>query len=256
MQPRIVSQEQWLQARRALLAKEKQHTRQADALAAERRALPWLRVDKSYSFDTPGGRRTLAELFGEHSQLIVHHLMFAPHWEAACPGCSFQAEHIDGPARHLAHHNVTIVAVSRAPLPKIQDYRRRMGWQFEWVSSFGSDFNYDFHVSFTKEQLARREVSYNFGTIITDERYLDEELPGLSVFHRDGDGQVFLTYSTYARGLDALLDTHHYLDLTSEGRNEKAYPGWPRRHDEYPQAAPASACCGGAGGLKPSPDTG
>jgi len=246
MEPRIVSQDEWLEARRALLVKEKQHMRQGDVLAAQRRALPWLRIEKSYSFDAAGGRRSLAELFDGRSQLIVHHLMFAPHWEAACPGCSFQAEHIDGPARHLVQHNVTILAVSRAPLPKILAYRHRMGWHFNWVSSFGSDFNYDFRVSFTKEQLAERRISYNFGTITTDARYLDEELPGLSVFHRDRDGQVFLTYSTYARGLDALLDTHHYLDLTPEGRNEKAYPGWPRRHDEYPQPVPASACCGAA----------
>jgi len=237
---KTVSREEWLTARRALLAKEKAHMREGDKLAAERRALPQLKVGKRYSFETEHGRRTLAELFNGRDQLIVHHLMYGPEWNAACPGCSFQAEHIDGPAMHLAHHNVTIVAVSRAPLPKILAYRRRMGWRFEWVSSFDSDFNYDFNVSFTKEQLSRREIDYNFGTITTDERYVSEELPGLSVFLKDADGDVLLTYSTYARGLDMLLDANHYLDLTPEGRNDAAYPKWPRRHDEY--AAAPTAC--------------
>jgi len=238
---RIVSQEEWLDARRALLVREKAHMRAGDALAEERRALPWVKLQKTYAFDTERGRKSLAELFDGRPQLIVHHFMFAPEWEAACPGCSFQAEHVDGPARHLAHHNVTIVAVSRAPLAKILAYRQRMGWHFPWVSSFGSDFNYDFHVSFRKEQIAQRKVDYNFGTITTDPRYIDEELPGVSVFARNEAGDVFLTYSTYARGLDMLLDTHHYLDVTPEGRNGAAYPNWPRRHDEYPSDARNSA---------------
>ena len=233
----IASQEEWLAARKRLLEKEKAHMREADRLAAERRALPRLKIDKSYAFATERGRRTLPELFEGRGQLVVHHLMYAPDWTAACPGCSFQAEHIDGPAQHLHHHNVTIVAVSRAPLPKILAYRKRMGWRFEWVSSFGSDFNYDFHVSFTKEQIDERRIDYNFGTITTDGRYLSEELPGLSVFLKDEAGEVLLTYSTYARGLDMLLGTHHYLDLTPEGRNEPDYPGWPRRHDEYPTSS-------------------
>jgi predicted dithiol-disulfide oxidoreductase (DUF899 family) len=232
---RIVSQAEWLDARKALLVKEKAHLRAGDTLAEERRSLPWLKIEKTYTFDTTSGKKTLAELFGDRSQLIVHHFMFAPHWEAACPGCSFQAEHVDGPARHLEHHNVSIVAVSRAPLSKIQDYKKRMGWDFEWVSSFESDFNYDFHVTFRKEQVAQGKIDYNFGTITTDPRYIDEELPGLSVFAKNEAGDVFLTYSTYARGLDTLLDTNHYLDVTPEGRNDKAYPNWPRRHDEYPR---------------------
>jgi len=231
---RIVSQNEWLEARRGLLAKEKVHMRAGDALAEERRALPWVKIEKTYVFDTAGGRKTLAELFEGRPQLIVHHFMFAPHWAAACPGCSFQAEHVDGPARHLGHHNVSIVAVSRAPLAKLLAYRERMGWHFEWVSSFESDFNYDFHVTFRKEQVEERKVDYNFGTITTDPRYIDEELPGISVFANDVAGDVFLAYSTYARGLDALLGTNHYLDLTPEGRNGAAYPNWPRRHDEYP----------------------
>jgi predicted dithiol-disulfide oxidoreductase (DUF899 family) len=231
---KIVAREEWLEARRALLAQEKAHMRQGDALAAQRRALPWFKVEKRYVFDAQRGQRPLDELFDGRSQLIVHHLMFAPDWQAACPGCSFQAEHIDGPATHLVHHNVTIVAVSRAPLAKILAYRKRMGWSFEWVSSFDTDFNYDFHVSFTKDQIGQGQVDYNFGTITTDPRYGSEELPGVSVFCKDAAGGVFHTYSTYARGLDALLDTNHYLDLTPEGRNEGAYQGWPRRHDEYP----------------------
>ncbi len=230
---RIVSREEWLTARKALLEQEKVHMREGDRLAAERRALPWLKIGKSYAFETERGPRTLADLFNGRGQLVVHHLMYAPEWNAACPGCSFQAEHIDGPAQHLAHHNVTILAVSRAPLPKILAYKQRMGWQFEWVSSFGSDFNYDFHVSFTKDQIAQRRIDYNFGTITTDGRYMSEEASGVSVFVKDEAGETLLTYSTYARGLDALLGTHHYLDLTPEGRNAPGYPGWPRRHDEY-----------------------
>ena len=242
MQPNhVVSAEEWLAARTALLAKEKAHMRAGDALAAERRALPWLKIEKSYVFDTELGRRTLADLFQDCEQLIVHHLMFAPEWAAACPGCSFQAEHIDGPARHLVHHNVKIVAVSRAPLAKILAYRQRMGWRFDWVSSFETDFNYDFRVTFTKDQIREGRIDYNFGTITSDPRYLHtEDLPGLSVFTRGETGEVFLTYATFARGLDALLDANHYLDLTPEGRNGKAYPAWPRRFDEYPAQADPS----------------
>ena len=234
MQPHeVVSRDEWLAARKALLAKEKAHMRQGDAIAAERRALPWVKVEEGYVFDTPDGSKTLSELFGGRSQLIVHHLMYAPEWEAACLGCSFQAEHIDGPAPHLDHHDVRIVAVSRAPLAKLLAYRARMGWRFDWVSSLDSDFNYDFHVSFRKEQVAKGRIEYNFGTIETDPRYVDEELPGVSVFLQNEAGEIFHTYSTYARGLDFLLGANHYLDLTPEGRNDAAHPKWPRRHDEY-----------------------
>jgi len=234
MQPsKVVSQEEWIAARKALLAKEKAHMREGDALAADRRALPWVRVEKTYMFDTTSGPRSLPQLFDGADQLIVHHLMYAPDWNAACPGCSFQAEHIDGPAPHLDQHNVRIVAVSRAPLDKLLAYKARMGWRFEWVSSEGGDFNYDFRVSFTDDEVAEGRVDYNFGTIVTDPRYFDRELPGVSVFYRNEAGEVFRTYSTYARGLDALLGTHHYLDITPEGRKREAYPNWPRRHDEY-----------------------
>jgi predicted dithiol-disulfide oxidoreductase (DUF899 family) len=234
MQPsKIVSQEEWLAARRALLEKEKLHMRQGDALAAERRALPWVKVEKDYRFDAPAGPRSLAELFDGRRQLIVHHLMYAADWSAACPGCSFQAEHIDGPAPHLERHDVSIVAVSSAPLEKLIAYKARMGWRFEWVSAVGEEFNRDFRVTFTEDEIAKGRIDYNFGTIVTDPRYIDRELPGLSVFRRDEAGQVFHTYSTYARGLDALLGANHYLDLTPEGRNDAAHPNWPRRRDEY-----------------------
>jgi predicted dithiol-disulfide oxidoreductase (DUF899 family) len=230
---KIVSVDEWMGARRALLQQEKAHMRAGDTLAAARRELPWVKIEKSYSFDTECGRRGLHQLFKGNRQLIVHHLMFAPEWSAACPGCSFQAKHIDGPARHLAHHNVTILAISRAPLSRIVAYKHRMGWQFDWVSSLDSEFNYDFRVSFTDEQISRRQVDYNFGTITTEPRYVDKELPGLSVFFKDADDSIYLTYATFARGLDALIGTHHYIDLTPEGRNERAYPRWPQRHDEY-----------------------
>jgi predicted dithiol-disulfide oxidoreductase (DUF899 family) len=223
-------------ARRALLAKEKAHLRQGDALAAERRALPWVKVEADYGFDTQSGPKTLAELFDGASQLIVHHLMYAPDWNAACPGCTFQAEHIDGPAPHLERHDTRVVAVSRAPLDKLLAYRARMGWRFEWVSTRGEAFNHDFRVTFTEDEIASGRIDYNFGTIVTDPRYLDRELPGVSVFYKDEDGEVFHTYSTYARGLDALLGANHYLDITPEGRNDGAYPNWPRRRDEYDMA--------------------
>ena len=234
---KVASQEEWITARKALLEKEKAHMRDGDALAAERRALPWVKVEKAYVFDTQEGPKTLAELFDGRSQLIVHHLMYGADWSAACPGCSFQAEHIDGPAPHLERHDVRIVAVSRASLDKLMAYKARMGWRFEWVSSNGEDFNHDFGVSFTEDEVARGRIDYNFGTIVTDPRYLDRDLPGVSVFRKDEDGEVFHTYSTYARGLDALLGANHYLDITPEGRNDAAHPNWPRRRDEYDKAA-------------------
>jgi len=237
MQPsKTVSREEWLIARKALLDQEKAHMRAGDALAAARRALPWVKVDKVYMFETESGPQSLLDLFGGREQLIVHHLMFAPDWNAACPGCSFQAEHIDGPAPHLARHNVRIVAASRAPLDKILAYKARMGWRFDWVSTGDGDFNRDFKVVFSEDEIAAGRIDYNFGTIAVDPRYIDRDLPGISVFSRDEKNQVFHTYSTYARGLDALLGTNHYLDITPEGRNRGAYPNWPRRRDEYGDA--------------------
>jgi predicted dithiol-disulfide oxidoreductase (DUF899 family) len=233
--PKVVSQEEWIAARKALLQKEKAHMRAGDALAAERRALPWVKVEADYVFDTTSGPKTLAELFGGCRQLIVHHLMYSPEWAAACPGCSFQAEHIDGPAPHLERHDARIVAVSRAPLDKLLAYKARMGWRFEWVSARGEAFNRDFRVTFSEDDIASGRIDYNFGTIVADPRYLDRELPGLSVFVKNDAGEVFHTYSTYARGLDALLGANHYLDMTPEGRNDAAHPNWPRRRDEYDQ---------------------
>jgi predicted dithiol-disulfide oxidoreductase (DUF899 family) len=222
---KIVSREEWLSARKRLLEKEKAHMREGDKLAAERRGLPWLKIEKSYTFETEQGRKTLADLFNGRGQLVVHHLMFGPNWNAACPSCSFQAEHIDEAAQHLLHHNVTIVAISRAPLPKILAYKKRMGWRFEWVSSFGSDFNYDFHASFTKEQIDQHRINYNSGSITTGS-YINEELPGLSVITTDESGELLLTYSTYARGLDVPLATHRHLDLTLEYCDEAGHPGF------------------------------
>lgn len=239
--PKVVSQAEWIAARRALLAREKAHMREGDALAAARRALPWVKVEKDHVFDTTDGPRSLAELFDGRRQLIVHHLMYAPDWNAACPGCSFQAEHIDGPAPHLDRHDVRILAVSRAPLDKLLAYKARMGWRFDWLSTRGEDFNRDFRVTFTEAEVAEGRIDYNFGTIVTDPRYLERELPGVSVFYQDEAGQVFHTYSTYARGLDALLGANHYLDITPEGRNDGAYPNWPSRRDEYDKAAPTPA---------------
>jgi predicted dithiol-disulfide oxidoreductase (DUF899 family) len=242
---RIVSRDEWLAARTALLAKEKEYTRQRDRLSAERRALPWVKVEKSYVFDTPAGKRTLAELFDGRSQLVVKHFMLGPGWKEGCVGCSFGADHISGALVHLEHHDVSVVAVSRAPLAEIEAYRKRMGWSFPWVSSNGSDFNYDFHVSFTPEELAKGKVYYNFG--LTESSM--DELPGLSVFCKDEAGGVFHTYSCYARGSEELLTTYMVLDLTPKGRDETGPRGnltdWVRRHDEYEDAKPAPACCEG-----------
>jgi predicted dithiol-disulfide oxidoreductase (DUF899 family) len=232
---RIVSKEEWLAARKALLAKEKQATHLRDEINAARLALPWVKVEKTYVFDTPAGQRTLAGLFDGRSQLMVYHFMLGPEWEAGCPGCSFLADHIDGTLAHLEHHDVTMLAVSRAPLDRITAYRKRMGWRFPWVSSFGSDFNYDFHVSFTKDDLAGGKVFYNFEMI--DAAKAHDELPGLSAFAMDETGDVFHTYSSYARGPEELIGTYMILDRAPRGRNEKEIMDWMRRHDEYGDAA-------------------
>jgi predicted dithiol-disulfide oxidoreductase (DUF899 family) len=239
--PNIVSRTEWLAARKQLLVKEKELTRLRDRLSAERRALPWVRVEKQYVFDTPSGKRTLAELFDGRSQLVVNHFMLGPGWKAGCVGCSFGADHIDGALVHLEHHDVTVVVVSRAPLPEIEAYKKRMGWRFKWVSSYGSDFNYDYHVSFRPEELAKGKVFYNFE--MTDAAI--EELPGLSVYTKDGSGDIFHTYSCYARGAEELLGVYMVLDLTPKGRNENGpnynLTDWVRRHDEYEDARRTSA---------------
>jgi predicted dithiol-disulfide oxidoreductase (DUF899 family) len=232
----VVSQAEWLTARRALLTKEKEAVRLRDEVNAQRLALPWVRVEKPYAFDTAGGRRTLAELFAGRSQLVVYHFMLGPGWEAGCPGCSFLADHFDGALPHLEHHDVTLTAVSRAPLAEIAAYKARMGWRFPWVSSHGSDFNFDYHVSFTPEDIADGKVFYNFAEI--DAAQAAPELPGLSAFYKDEAGEVFHTYSSYARGPEELIGTLMILDRAPKGRNETTIMDFVRRHDEYEASKP------------------
>ena len=241
-QHRIVSQEEWLAARKAHLKNEKALTRMRDLVAAERRTLPWVKVEKAYVFDTPEGKKPLAELFGKNSQLIVYHFMWRWDIDSGCPSCSFLADHFDGANLHLAHHDVSLVAITRAPVAKFAPYVKRLGWRFRWASSYGSDFNFDYHVSFTKEELAKGSIDYNYETI-DDSDYQNDELPGLSAFYKDESGDIFHTYSSYARGLDSLLGTYTFLDLTPKGRNEVEIMGWVRRHDEYDDAGQQS-CCG------------
>jgi len=239
----VVSQTEWLAARKALLAKEKEFSKARDQLSAARRDLPWVKVEKNYVFDGPNGKETLAELFGGRSQLIVYHFMLGPGWTNGCPSCSFLADHFDGAAIHLAQRDVTLVVVSRAPLAEIEAYKKRMGWKFKWVSSYGTDFNHDFHVSFTPEEKARGKVEYNY----TMTEFPSEEAPGLSAFIKDGGG-VFHTYSSYARGLDILIGAYNFLDFAPKGRDEAGLPwgmAWVRRRDEYaPAPAPRAGCCG------------
>jgi predicted dithiol-disulfide oxidoreductase (DUF899 family) len=232
MQHEVVSREDWLVARKQLLSKEKEFTRLRDRLSAERRELPWVKVEETYVFDGPDGKETLAELFDGRSQLMVYHFMFGPGWEQGCPSCSFVSDHIDGANLHLPQRDVTLLAVSRAPLPQIEAFKQRMGWRFKWVSSYGNDFNRDYHVSFTPDEMAQGEVYYNYGM----EEFPSEEAPGISVFYRDPGGAVFHTYSAYARGLDMLVGAYNYLDLAPKGRDEAALPwtmAWVRHHDRY-----------------------
>ena len=233
MQHAVVSQTEWLAARKALLAKEKEVTHQRDRLNQERQALPWVKVVKEYVFDTPAGQKTLAELFGGRSQLIIYHFMLGPGWKAGCPGCSFLSDHLDGSLPHLEHHDVTLTAVSRAPLAEIEAYRNRMGWKFPWVSAFGSDFNYDYHVSFTKDELTGGDASYNFSEVPARADATDTELPGMSAFYKNEAGEVFHTYSSYARGAEEWIGTLMILDRAPKGRNETNTMDFVRRHDEY-----------------------
>lgn len=237
----VVSQEDWLKARKALLAMEKEETKLRDKVRAERLALPWVKVEKTYTFETPEGRKTLADLFDGRSQLIVYHFMYGPDWEAGCPGCSFMADHIDGMLPHLNNHDVTMIAVSRAPLEKLLAYRKRMNWKFPWVSAFGSDFNFDYHVSFTKQALASGKVMYNYRE--TDAADAHDELPGLSAFFKDEDGTVYHTYSDYARGGEEALGTLMILDRAPKGRNETGTLSFVKRKDEYADAPKAQSCC-------------
>ena len=212
----IVSHDEWIAARRRFLAKEKEFTRLRDELSRERRELPWEHVKKEYLFEAEHGRETLADLFGKHTQLIVYHFMYAPDWDIGCRSCSFWADNFNGITPHLAQRDVSLVAVSRAPLAKLQAQARRLGWTFKWVAAVGDDFNYDYNVSFSPESLGRGEALYNYGTQKINH---STEMPGISAFFRDGD-QIFHSYSTYARGLDMLNAAYHYLDIAPKGRDE------------------------------------
>jgi predicted dithiol-disulfide oxidoreductase (DUF899 family) len=230
MTQRVVSHEEWRAVRVAFLEKEKAFTKAREELARERRELPWERIDKVYDFEGPEGRLTLGDLFGDHSQLVVYHFMLGPDWKEGCPSCSFWADNYNGIDIHLAHRDTALVAISRGPIDSIEAYRKRMGWNFRWVSSAGSDFNFDFGVSFPPGE--RKAPNYNYDTI----KYGGEEAPGFSAFRRGDDGAIYHTYSTYGRGIDALNGTYQILDMTSKGRDESGLPwpmAWVRRHDQY-----------------------
>jgi len=254
---KVVSTEEWTEARRALLAKEKQLTHQREDLARQRRELPWVKVEKNYVFDSPRGKVSLADLFDGRSQLIVYHFMFHPEWREGCPSCSFLVDHFDGTIPHLAARDVSLVIVSRAPLAKIEPFKKRMSWRFNWVSSFGSDFNYDYQVSFTPEQKATGKVYYNYEM----EEFPSDEGPGTSVFLKNPKtSEIFHTYSAYARGVEQLMGTYTLLDLVPRGRDEDQLAfsmQWLRHHDRYgtnlfldptrpywpPTASPESSPC-------------
>jgi predicted dithiol-disulfide oxidoreductase (DUF899 family) len=252
---RIVSRDEWLAARKALLAKEKEQTRLRDKLAEERRALPWVKVEKTYVFDTPHGKRTLADLFEGRSQLLVKHFMLAPGQLEGCVGCSFESDHIDATLQHLDQTDVKFVCVARAPLPEIEAFKRRMGWRFDWVSSHGSDFNYDFNASFTLEEIESGEAEYNY----RKGKLPLEDLSGFTVFARNDKDGIFHTYSVFGRGAEEVLGTYMLMDLTPKGRDEGPdgnLTAWVRHHDRYgaeghvsavgrwiPAVTPTS-CCG------------
>jgi predicted dithiol-disulfide oxidoreductase (DUF899 family) len=228
----VVSREEWIGRRKELLLKEKELTRARDRLSEERRELPWVRLDKSYVFDAPEGKRSLADLFEGRSQLVIYHFMFGPEWQEGCPSCSYVSDHIDGALPHLAARDVTLTMISRAPLAKIEAFKKRMGWKFKWVSSHGSDFNRDFHVSFAEADKQDGKVDYNY----TVQEFPSDEAPGLSVFYKNAKGEIFHTYSTYGRGLDPLVGTYTILDLVPKGRDEDHLEfsmEWVRYHDRY-----------------------
>jgi predicted dithiol-disulfide oxidoreductase (DUF899 family) len=232
LHPKIVSHTEWLAARKEHLTREKEFTRQRDELSRQRRELPWERVEKQYVFEGPNGKQTLLDLFDSRSQLIVYHFMLGPGWNEGCKSCSLLADHFDGMTVHLANRDVTLAVVSRAPLGEIEAFRMRMGWRFKWVSSFGNDFNHDYHVSFTKDETASGKVDYNYAV----REFPSEEAPGASVFYTDGNSNVFHTYSSYGRGLDMLMGVYHFLDIVPKGRDEDSLPytmAWVRHHDRY-----------------------
>ncbi|HEY4355834.1 MAG TPA: thioredoxin family protein [Acidobacteriaceae bacterium] len=259
----VVSHAEWVATRKQFLKKEKEFTRLRDELSRERRSLPWERVEKEYTFDSTRGKVRLADLFDGRGQLMIYHFMFGPEWEQGCASCSLVADHFDGTLAHLANRDTTLVVVSRAPIQKIEAFKKRMGWKFEWVSSFGSDFNFDYHVSFTPEEKAGGKVYYNYSV----GEFPQDEAPGASIFTKGEDGAILHTYSAYARGLDILMGTYNILDLVPNGRDEEGLGftmSWVRHHDRYPQGYfvdrypegfvvdlaerpghTKSACCGG-----------
>ncbi len=232
--PKVVSPAEWLAARKEFLVKEKDFTRLRDELSRQRRELPWEKVEKPYVFETTAGGETLSDLFEGRGQLIVYHFMFGPGWKEGCPGCSYVVDHLDGITTHLANRDTTLVVASRAPLAEFQAFKKRMGWNFKWVSSSGSDFNYDYQVSFRPEDMSTEQVNYNYRV----GRFGSEEAPGASVFAKDAEGHIYHTYSSFARGLDIVLGTYNLLDLTPKGRDEAGLDrpmGWLRHHDRYEQ---------------------
>ena len=255
--PKVVSKADWTSARKELLAKEKEFTRQRDEISRLRRELPWEKIEKRYTFDSENGKESLAGLCDGRHQLIVYHFMFGPGWSEGCPSCSFLGDHFDGATIHLANRDTTLVVVSRAPLEQIEAFKKRMGWKFKWVSSFGSDFNYDYHVSFTKEDMDKGDVYYNYAK----GQFPSEEAPGASVFYKEANGDVFHTYSTYGRGLDIFLGAYNFLDITPKGRDEEGLAhsmAWVRHHDKYsegyvvdaakpyvPPSKSDASCCSG-----------
>lgn len=242
MQHQIVSRDEWLAARQELLRKEKEFTRLRDQLSAERRALPWVKVEKDYVFDAPEGKVTLADLFDGRSQLVVKHFMFGPDWSEGCVGCSFELDNTQGALQHITQHDVAYAVVARAPLEKTEPFRRRMGWQVRWVSSYANDFNFDFHVSFTPEEIAGGTAYYNFQS---GARVIDE-MSGRSVFYKDAAGTIFHTYSSFARGGELFLTSYAFLDITPKGRDETIngnLTDWVRHHDKY--ADTQASCCHG-----------
>jgi predicted dithiol-disulfide oxidoreductase (DUF899 family) len=230
--PRVVPEPEWLVARKDLLTREKELTRLRDEVSRHRRELPWVKVEKEYVFDGSNGRETLSDLFENRSQLIVYHFMFAPGWEEGCKSCSYLADHFDGANWHLPHRDVTFVVISRAPLSELEAYKKRMGWKFKWLSSYGNDFNFDYQVSATEEEKTKGKMFYNYRT----DELIGDEMPGLSVFYKDENGDVSHTYSTYGRGLDILVGAYNFLDLVPNGRDEDLLDftmDWVRRHDQY-----------------------
>jgi predicted dithiol-disulfide oxidoreductase (DUF899 family) len=237
----VVSNEEWLEARKALLEEEKALTRKRDELSRKRRELPWVKVEKEYVFDGPQGSVTLSDLFAGRTQLIVYHFMFGPEWKEGCPSCSMVADSIAGSLVHVANRDVSFAMVSRAPIEKIEAFRNRMGWNCPWVSSYRNTFNRDFHVSFTKDEMESGQIYYNFGL----NRFPSDEAPGASVFYKDAAGSIFHTYSAYARGLEGLLGTYNLLDMAPKGRDEDqlSFPmAWVRHHDRYPESEAAHSC--------------